>query len=87
MPEAEKSKSGDDVRANAAAQYAGVANLMAHPTAGFAAATAIGLGFASQAFGAWMGFLAGAADASQRFMAGTCEMMEQRFREKHRRNP
>jgi len=74
MPEAEKSKSGDDVRANAAAQYAGVANLMAHPTAGFAAATAIGLGFASQAFGAWMGFLAGAADASQRFMALGAEM-------------
>ncbi len=74
MPEAEKSKSGDDVRANAAAQYAGVANLMAHPTAGFAAATAIGLGFASQAFGAWMGFLAGAADASQRFMALGAEL-------------
>lgn len=50
------------------AQFAGVANLMAHPTAGFAAATALGLGFASQAFGAWMGFLAGAADASQRLM-------------------
>lgn len=74
MPEAEKSRNGDDVRANAAAQYAGVANLMAHPTAGFAAATAIGLGFASQAFGAWMGFLAGAADASQRFMALGAEL-------------
>ena len=69
MPEAEKSKSEDGAGVNAATQYVGVANLMAHPTAGFAAATAIGLGFASQAFGAWMGFLAGAADASQRFMA------------------
>ncbi|HHZ09010.1 MAG TPA: NADH-ubiquinone dehydrogenase [Rhizobiales bacterium] len=58
----------------AALQLAGVANLMAHPAAGLAAATAIGLGFASQAFGAWMGFLAGAADASQRFMAMGAEM-------------
>lgn len=74
MPEAEKNRSGDDARADTAAQYVGVANLMAHPTAGLAAATAIGLGFASQAFGAWMGFLAGAADASQRFMALGADM-------------
>ncbi|CAG1007492.1 MAG: NADH-ubiquinone dehydrogenase [Rhizobiaceae bacterium] len=69
MPEVEKKKSVDDTRATATEQFAGVANMMAHPTAGLAAATALGLGFASQAFGAWMGFLAGAADASQRFMA------------------
>lgn len=69
MPEVEKKKSVDDARATATEQFAGVANMMAHPTAGLAAATALGLGFASQAFGAWMGFLAGAADASQRFMA------------------
>ena len=74
MPEADKSTSGDYVPANTAAHYVGVANLMAHPTAGLAAATAIGLGFASQAFGAWMGFLAGAADASQRFMALGADM-------------
>lgn len=69
MPEVEKKKSVDDTRATATEQFAGVANMMAHPTAGLVAATALGLGFASQAFGAWMGFLAGAADASQRFMA------------------
>lgn len=65
---AEAEKTGYSA-AQAAAQLAGVTNLMVHPTAGLAAATALGLGFASQAFGAWMGFLAGAADASQRFMA------------------
>ena len=74
MPEAEKSRNGDDARAAGPEHYVGVANLMAHPTAGLAAATAIGIGFASQAFGAWMGFLAGAADASQRFMALGADM-------------
>lgn len=68
MPEADKTERRDGAHPTAA-QFAGVANMMAHPTAGLAAATALGLGFASQAFGAWMGFLAGAADASQRFMA------------------
>lgn len=69
MPESEKTEREDGVRMARPAQMAGATNLMAHPAAGFAAATALGFGLASQAFGAWMGFLAGAADASRRFMA------------------
>lgn len=69
MSETGKTEREDGVRIAAPEPFAGAANLMAHPAAGFAAATALGFGFASQAFGAWMGFLAGAADASQRFMA------------------
>lgn len=47
-------------------EMAGAANLMAHPLAGAAALSALGVGLASQAFGAWMGALAGAAEISQR---------------------
>ena len=47
-------------------ELAGAANLMAHPLAGAAALSALGVGLASQAFGAWMGALAGAAEISQR---------------------
>jgi NADH-quinone oxidoreductase subunit E len=49
-------------------ELAGTVNLMAHPLAGMAALSAIGFGFASQALGAWMGAMAGAAQASQRLM-------------------
>lgn len=49
-------------------QVAGMANLMAHPLAGMAAASAIGFGMASHAFGMWMGAMAGAAGASQRLV-------------------
>lgn len=41
-------------------------NLMAHPTAAFAAASAIGLGLASQAMGLWFGAVAGAMEAALR---------------------
>lgn len=43
-------------------------NLMAHPMAGAAAMTALGFGFASQAFGMWMGAMTSAAEASQRLL-------------------
>ncbi len=49
-------------------ELAGFVNLMAHPVAGMAAASAIGMGMAGQAFGMWMGTLAGAAEASQRIL-------------------
>lgn len=52
-------------------QFAGMANLMAHPVAGLAAASAIGFGMASQAFGFWMGAMAGATEASRRLLAET----------------
>ena len=43
--------------------------LMSHPAAGMAALTAIGFGFAGQAFGLWAGAVASAAEASQRLFA------------------
>ncbi len=60
----------DDVmkqtRALMPAELAGTVNLMAHPIAGAAAMTALGVGFASQAFGVWFGAVSGATAASQR---------------------
>ncbi len=46
-------------------EVASAVNLFAHPVAGAAAWSAFGMGLASQAFGMWMGALAGAAEASQ----------------------
>ena len=51
-------------------ELAGAVNLMAHPMAGAAAASALGFGFASHAFGLWLGAVAGAAEAS-RVMLGS----------------
>ncbi|PSJ64455.1 NADH-ubiquinone dehydrogenase [Kumtagia ephedrae] len=48
------------------AEMAGAVNLMAHPLAGAAAMSALGVGLASQAMGAWLGSMAGAATASRR---------------------
>ena len=47
-------------------EMASAVNLLAHPMAGFAAASAIGFGMASHAFGLWAGAVAGAMEASQR---------------------
>lgn len=54
-------------------ELASAANLMAHPVAGFAAAGALGIGFASQAFGLWLGTVAGAAEASRKMLEGVVE--------------
>lgn len=40
-------------------------NLLAHPMAGWAAASAVGLGMATQAWGLWMGAVAGAIENAQ----------------------
>lgn len=57
--------------------FAGAVNLMAHPVAGVAAATALGFGLASQAFGMWAGAMVGAAEASQRlFMPKSDDVAE-----------
>lgn len=45
-------------------EFAGAFNLMAHPTAAFAAASAIGMGLASQAMGLWFGAVTGAMQAT-----------------------
>lgn len=59
-------------------QLAGAVNLMAHPLAGMAAASALGLGLAGQAFGMWAGAVAGATEASQKLFAGLAEQEAQR---------
>lgn len=51
------------------AEFAGAVNLMAHPLAGMAAMSALGLGFASHAAGVWFGALSGATSASQRMFS------------------
>ncbi|MBL8575969.1 MAG: NADH-ubiquinone dehydrogenase [Mesorhizobium sp.] len=47
-------------------EMASAVNLFAHPFAGVAAASAVSIGLASQAFGFWMGAISGMAEASQR---------------------
>ncbi|MBX3580678.1 MAG: NADH-ubiquinone dehydrogenase [Rhizobiaceae bacterium] len=51
------------------AEMASAVNLFAHPFAGAAAASAVGIGMASQMFGFWMGAVSGMAQASQRMFA------------------
>lgn len=57
-------------------ELAGAVNLMVHPAGGFAAASALGIGFAGHAFGMWMGAVAGMAEASQRLFALGSEELE-----------
>ena len=45
-------------------------NLMAHPMAGFAAASAIGLGMTMQVAGLWIGAVTGAMQSAQRMAEG-----------------
>jgi NADH-quinone oxidoreductase subunit E len=50
-------------------EMASAVNLFVHPLAGMAAASAIGIGVASQMFGLWMGAMSGMAAASQHLLA------------------
>ncbi|SFO24130.1 NADH-quinone oxidoreductase subunit E [Mesorhizobium sp. NFR06] len=47
-------------------EMASAVNLMAHPVAGAAAVSALGIGLANHAVGMWMGAFTGALEASQR---------------------
>jgi len=47
-------------------EMASAVNLMAHPAAGAAAMSALGIGLANHAFGIWMGAVSGAIESSQR---------------------
>ena len=49
-------------------EMANAVNLFAHPVAGAAAMSALGVGLASHAFGLWVGALTGAAEVSQRLL-------------------
>lgn len=55
-------------------EMASAVNLMAHPMAGAAALSALGLGMASQGFGIWMGAVASAAEASRRMFAPVADV-------------
>lgn len=48
------------------AELANSVNLLVHPAAGMAAASALGFGLASQALGVWLGALNGASEVSQK---------------------
>ena len=50
-------------------ELASAVNLMAHPAAGAAAFSAIGIGMASHAFGLWLGAVEAAAELSQRMLS------------------
>lgn len=59
-------------------EMASAINLFAHPAAGAAALSALGVGLASQAFGMWVGALTGAVEASQRLMQPLADETESR---------
>lgn len=55
-----------NIRALLPEELANAVNMMAHPAAGLAAASALGFGLAGHAFGVWMGAAAGITEVSQR---------------------
>lgn len=59
-------------------EMASAVNLLAHPVAGVAAMSALGIGLANHAFGVWMGALSGAAEASQRLLQPIVDDFEAR---------
>ncbi|MER9656513.1 NADH-ubiquinone dehydrogenase [Mesorhizobium sp. M0152] len=59
-------------------EMASAVNLFAHPVAGAAAMSALGLGLANHALGVWIGALSGAAEASQRLMQPIVDDFEAR---------
>lgn len=50
-------------------EFASAVNIFAHPFAGMAAASAVGIGLASQGFGLWLGTVSAFAEASQRMLS------------------
>lgn len=59
-------------------EMASAVNLLAHPVAGAAAMSALGIGLANHAFGVWLGALSGAAEASQRLLQPIVDDFEAR---------
>jgi NADH-quinone oxidoreductase subunit E len=58
------------------ADFPAAMNLIMHPAGGFAAATALSMGVASQAFGVWMGAVAGSMEAARQLCAMKIPGME-----------
>jgi NADH-quinone oxidoreductase subunit E len=70
MPDVKKFEAmTDGMTAMLPRELASAANLFAHPFAGMAAASAVGLGLASQGFGLWLGTVSAFAEASQRMFS------------------
>lgn len=59
-------------------EIAGAVNLLAHPLAGAAAFSALGIGLASHAFGIWFGAVSSAAEMSERLLRAWGDEMESR---------
>lgn len=59
-------------------EMASAVNLFAHPVAGAAAMSALGIGLANHAFGVWMDALNGAAEASRRMLLPIVDDFEAR---------
>ena len=70
MPDVKKFEAmTDGMTAMLPRELASAANLFAHPFAGVAAASAVGIGLASQGFGLWLGTVSAFAEASQRMFS------------------
>jgi NADH-quinone oxidoreductase subunit E len=70
MPDVKKfERMTEEMTAMLPSELASAANLFAHPFAGMAAASAVGIGLASQGFGLWLGTVSAFAEASQRMFA------------------
>lgn len=59
----------EEMTATLPGELASAANLFAHPFAGMAAASAVGIGLASHGFGLWLGTVAALAETSQRLLS------------------
>ncbi len=76
MPDAKKlERMDEDMSRLLPQEVVSAVNLMAHPLAGAAAFSALGIGLASHAFGIWMGALSGAAEMSQRLLSSVGDEM------------
>ncbi|NGO50516.1 NADH-ubiquinone dehydrogenase [Allomesorhizobium camelthorni] len=65
-PDADREKMNEYMAVIMPKDFAGAVNLMAHPLAGAAAFSALGLGLVSQAYGLWAGTVSGTVEAAQR---------------------
>ncbi|RWM29924.1 NADH-ubiquinone dehydrogenase [Mesorhizobium sp.] len=71
-------KMNQDLTKMMPSEMASAVNLMAHPVAGAAAMSALGIGLANHALGIWMGAVSGAVEASQRMFQPFLDDLEAR---------
>ncbi|WP_296740960.1 NADH-ubiquinone dehydrogenase [Mesorhizobium sp.] len=79
MPSLEQlEKMNQDLTRMMPKEMAGAVNLFAHPVAGAAAMSALGVGLANHALGVWMGAVSGTIEASQRMFQPFLDDLEAR---------